>query len=236
MGNSLVKLKKIIIGFVWPKLPKTFQFSIGCFRILNNKFGYKTSVIKGLPLDAENNPIPWYTYPAIEFLNQFDYSDKTVFEWGGGNSSLFWSRRAQKIFTVDNDKEWADKIKSESKNGNLEIRWIDNKDKYIGAIHDLSGKFDLIIIDGKFRSECANTCLSHLKEGGLIILDNSDWYPKTAKRLKSCGLLQIDFSGFGPCNNYTWTTSLFFSRNFNFKTVNENQPVHSLGSIKQYAE
>jgi len=44
----------------------------------------------------------------------------------------------------------------------------------------------------------------------IIILDNSDWYHEAGARLRTAGFLDISFSGFGPCNNYTWTTSLFF--------------------------
>jgi len=44
----------------------------------------------------------------------------------------------------------------------------------------------------------------------IIILDNSDWYHEAGARLRTAGFLDISVSGFGPCNNYTWTTSLFF--------------------------
>jgi len=46
--------------------------------------------------------------------------------------------------------------------------------------------------------------------GVIVIFDNSDWYPKTVEFLReNLGWVQIDFHGFGPINNYTWTTSLF---------------------------
>jgi len=54
--------------------------------------------------------------------------------------------------------------------------------------------------------------------------------------LREHNLIQVDFSGFGPCNNYTWTTSLFFSRNFNFKTSCFNQPLQPIGGLKQYGD
>ena len=36
--------------------------------------------------DRDGNPIPWYTYPAIEYISQFDYSEKEIFVKDG---SLF---------------------------------------------------------------------------------------------------------------------------------------------------
>lgn len=44
----------------------------------------------------------------------------------------------------------------------------------------------------------------------MLILDNSDWYPKSVAFLREkLRWMQTDFHGFGPINNYTWTTSIF---------------------------
>lgn len=48
----------------------------------------------------------------------------------------------------------------------------------------------------------------HLK--GAIILDNADWYPRTAAMLRSADFKQIDFCGFGPFNAFNAATSIFF--------------------------
>ena len=46
--------------------------------------------------------------------------------------------------------------------------------------------------------------------GVMLVLDNSDWYPNTVRFLQEkLGWMQIDFHGYGPINNYTWTTSIF---------------------------
>ncbi len=44
----------------------------------------------------------------------------------------------------------------------------------------------------------------------MLIFDNSDWYPNAVRYLKEkLRWIQIDFHGYGPINNYTWTTSIF---------------------------
>ena len=44
----------------------------------------------------------------------------------------------------------------------------------------------------------------------MLILDNSDWYPNSVAFLQeNLRWIQIDFHGFGPIDNYTWTTSIF---------------------------
>jgi len=44
-------------------------------------------------------------------------------------------------------------------------------------------------------------------------------------------LIQVDFYGFCPLNNYTKTTSLFLSRDFNFATLEKIQPVNGIGNL-----
>jgi hypothetical protein len=46
----------------------------------------------------------------------------------------------------------------------------------------------------------------------MLIFDNSDWYPNTVRFLQEkLGWMQIDFHGYGPINNYTWTTSILMN-------------------------
>src|SRR6185312_7790805 len=60
------------------------------FEILSCDMGQLNTMMLNLPVDASKRPLPWYTYPAIEYLRQFDFTDKYIFEFGCGNSSLFW--------------------------------------------------------------------------------------------------------------------------------------------------
>jgi hypothetical protein len=97
-------------------------------------------------------------------------------------------------------------------------------------------KFDVIIIDGSHRYECALHARSKLAGDGLIILDNSDWKQKTAQLLRESDLIEVDMAGFGPINRYTWTTSIFFRRAVNLVPANDRQPVHGIGSVNRRDE
>jgi hypothetical protein len=89
----------------------------------------------------------------------------------------------------------------------------------------------VIVVDGDWRGACAERALAALAPGGLIVLDNADWYPGTCAMLRATNLIQVDFSGFGPVNPYTWTTSLFLHRDFRARPVGERQPVPAVGSL-----
>lgn len=94
-------------------------------------------------------------------------------------------------------------------------------------------KFDVIVIDGIERFACAQEAVKNLKQDGFIILDNSDWHEKTSEFLRAHDLIEIDMSGFGPINNYTWTTSLFLKRGVDLVPLSTRQPLHAIGALKK---
>jgi protein-L-isoaspartate O-methyltransferase len=147
-----------------------------------------------------------------------DFSEYSVFEFGSGCSTLFWAKRVKKIISVEDNKKWHEKIRDLAKSGipNLDYLFTENENEYAGYLSQYAEPFDIIIIDGVWRGRCAENAVAHIKKHGgkLLVLDNSDWYPNTVKFIrKELDWLQVDLHGFGPINNYTWTTSIFFNRN-----------------------
>ena len=201
------------------------------------EFAIDKTIDEKICVDKDGNPIPWYTYPAIEYLSQLDFSDKDIFEFGCGNSTMFWVKRAKNVTSIEDNLNWFGKWQNEFKHDKLDIRWRDEGDGYFNAIFEDNKKYDVIVVDGKRRADCARCALKALKDGGMIILDDSDRintskeYVDAVNELKKGNLIQIDFYGFCPMNNYTKTTSLFLSRNFNFKSQYTIQPINGLGNL-----
>ena len=107
-----------------------------------------------------------------------------------------------------------------------------DNNKYAETILD-SGFYDLIIIDGIQRLACARNAVSHLNSGGMIVLDNSDWYEAACLELsENSNLIQINFSGFGPINNYCWSTSVFLHRDFAMPSKESSVP-RPTGGLKK---
>lgn len=227
---------KIKIHFQWGLLMYSEKF-LKFIEMWQKDFAIERTIDEKVCIDRDGNPIPWYTYPAIEYLSQFDYSQKEIFEFGCGNSSLFWANRAQFVTSIEDNTVWYEKWIKEFHKDNLDIRWRDEGEDYYNAVFEDKKKYDVIIIDGKRRADCAQTAIKALNSGGLIILDDSDRintsleYRNAVSALKSANLLQVDFYGFCPMNNYTKTTSVFFSRNFNFVSKYEVQPINGLGNL-----
>lgn len=194
--------------------------------------GFIRSVLGAKPVGPDGEPIPWFTYPAIEYLKQFDFSEKRVFEYGCGNSSLFWARHAKEVIAVESDRRWFDHV-ARMRPPNLLLMLETDKARYVSSISRQDGKFDVIVIDGQWRNACANICTGSLTDYGMIILDNSDRQYKGCDRLREQGFFQIDFSGFSPINGYVSTTSIFI-RAANQLQLNFS-PSSPVGGLRQLA-
>jgi hypothetical protein len=137
--------------------------------------GWINSFIKKEPVDKNNSPIPWITYPAISFLSERLNHDLLIFEYGSGNSTLYYSKIVKKVIAVEHNKEWYEKIKSKlSENSEIIFVNLDYGGVYCQTIKSTGQKFDIIIIDAEDRVNCIKNCLNNLSENGVIILDDSE--------------------------------------------------------------
>lgn len=218
------RLKSLLRRYLAPAAPGDAE------SLLDDIYGHNMSRKLGKPVLKDGTTIPWYTYAAIEFLDQFDLSGKTVFEWGCGNSSVYFAARSKKVISVEHDQAWFERM-DKMKDANQEIV-LTSLEEYPGGIGRFAQTFDIIVIDGQRRFDCVQKAMPFLNEGGMIILDNSDWFYLSAAYLREeHGLMQVDFHGFGPINRYTWTTSVFFNKGFKFPLKHGRQPYNPAGGL-----
>ena len=181
------------------------------FRTLARGYNQWNTIRDGDCKDCKGEAIPWYTYPAVEYLSHLDLGQLSVFEYGSGNSTLWWSQRARSVVSIENDPEWYERVTSKLKGCTGDVIYQLQTDRQ-GYVHSLAREFDITVIDGRYRMECAKRFLDVCNNGTMLIFDNSDWYPNTIESIrKSLGWAELDFHGFGPINMYTWTTSIFIN-------------------------
>lgn len=213
-------------------LPVTVKKQLHNFYTLAMTYGQYKTIRRWDCTNEVSGKIPWYTYPAIEYLDNIDFSDKVVFEYGSGNSSAYWAKKAKFVYSIEHNKEWYEKITPQTLPNQI-IQLCESQEEYLAAIENIPEKIDVIIIDGMYREECSKIASNFLAPNGIIILDNADWYKETSKYLReSLDLLEVDFHGFGPINAYTWTTSIFFTRSARPRPLNNTQPHYSMAAIK----
>lgn len=64
---------------------------------------------------ALNNHIPWIVFEAEELLKSYLNNNSNIFEFGSGGSTLFFSKYAKNVFSVEHNYEWFQKVASEVK-------------------------------------------------------------------------------------------------------------------------
>jgi len=236
--KRVAKMFKIVLRRIFKIFPPSFQklfFDLlrqkHNFSVLAQDYGQFRTIRKGSCLDREGKPVPWYTYPAIEYFSHIDFSTMRVFEFGSGNSSLWWARRCLSLTSIESDQHWFGKVSQDREAGlKFDYRLEEHETDYIAAPG--LKEADVVIIDGKYRSKCVDafivTCQEKASGGVMLIFDNADWYPSTINRLRqSLDWVQVDFHGFGPINTYTWTTTIFL----NPRRVQELKYIRPLMSI-----
>lgn len=175
--------------------------------------GWFRSFIDEEAVDGEGNPLPWITYPAIDFLKQRLRPEMTVFEYGCGWSTLWWASRVREVVSVEHDKEWHDKIKRLApQNCRIYHIPLEYGGSYSKKVAEFNAAFDIIVIDGRDRVNCAINALKALKPGGVLIWDNSDReeYGPGYRFLLERGFRKIEFIGLAPLINYKSETSIFY--------------------------
>lgn len=95
-----------LLGGLFHRLLPVFARGRENARILAYGHGQARSIRALRPVDGSGNPLPWYTYPAIEYLTQFDWRSASIFEFGAGYSSFFWAARAARVEAVESDPQW----------------------------------------------------------------------------------------------------------------------------------
>ncbi|MBQ7206525.1 MAG: SAM-dependent methyltransferase [Lentisphaeria bacterium] len=208
-------------------------------RLLMNEFGLAETIRKKASIDAEGNAVPWYTYPAIEFLKQLDLSRKSVFEFGSGNSTLWWAAHARTVRSVEHDPAWYEGMVPRIP-GNVKLLLETDGEKYAGT---LDAEYDVIVIDAEWRDKCAAQALKHISDAGMIIVDDAQRVQNFSEYRRALGALQsdprfmeIDFPGFTPITTYTKITSIFISRQADLKRSSAVYPEFCIGNLRDEHE
>lgn len=175
--------------------------------------GWFRSFREKRPVDAAGLPIPWITYPALDFLTSRIDSSFSVFEYGCGNSTIWWAARVRYLAAVDHDPLWIAAVRAKLPSP-VEIHHLplEPAANYVDAISVQDGLFDIVMVDGRHRNQCLQRAPQKLSTRGIIILDNSErpQYQPGCAYLKSIGFRRVDFSGLVPVVCWKSCTSVFY--------------------------
>lgn len=132
---------------------------------------------------------PWLTPDAIEFLDQWLRKADHGAEFGSGRSTIWFAKRVSTLLSVENNPDWYNKVKQWLQDENCDhVDYLlagENENesdlirasKYVNPAIELPEEsLDIAVVDGRWRSQCANALICKLKPGGLLIIDNANLY------------------------------------------------------------
>lgn len=164
-------------------------------------------------INKKSEPVPWVTYPFIDFIEK--RLDKTlkVYEFGSGFSTLFYATRTHNITSVEHNLDWYKKMKSLAPS-NAEIVFCaeDINGLYSKSIGMKNEVYDVIIVDANDRINCTKQALSALSVKGVLVLDDSDRYEyeEAFDFMKKSGFKEITFWGISPGYFNRKATTVFY--------------------------
>ena len=208
--------------------PDIALFLASAMNILSAGLGYKTSADQRACVLGDGRPIPMMSYSLVEYLLGLDLSSFDLLELGGGSSTPFWAVRTQSVVSLETSAEWLGALQARNI-PKLEAR-LSTPESMANDMAALARSFDAIVIDAAAnRFQLAKRAIEMLRPGGFVILDNSDWYPNSARLLREADLIQVDFHDFRPLHHFRCTTSLFLHREFRPKPNAARLPLVPIG-------
>lgn len=131
---------------------------------------------------------PWLTPAAIGLLESLLRPADRGVEFGSGRSTAWFARRVAALTSVEHDERWHETVTA-----TLQARGLRNVDCILApgdqpmerggdsayartALSFPDDSIDFALVDGRYRDYSAKFILPKIKPGGMLIIDNVNWY------------------------------------------------------------
>jgi hypothetical protein len=166
-------------------------------------------------VSRSGDPLPWYSYPCVDFLRFREFSQKSVLEFGGGQSTVWWAKKARFVTTLEGDKAWfAELVQRVPDNAQVHYTSTESRKTNVAAVRRILTEadqetYDVIVIDGLYRRDLVPIAIERLSQDGIIICDNAEGYG-FFEAFRSSGMARVDFFGMGAGGVLPYATSIYF--------------------------
>ncbi|MDC7995004.1 class I SAM-dependent methyltransferase [Altibacter sp. HG106] len=136
--------------------------------------------------EKKHPELPWVNPTAITLLDSLLSPTDVGVEMGSGRSTVWYAQRCAQLTSIEDHKEWFDRIQGQLKAKKCEnvtylFKTAEGRSPeatpYVQFVNELpDASIDFIIVDGKHRDAIANTAIDKLKMGGILLLDDSHRY------------------------------------------------------------
>lgn len=139
-----------------------------------------------LILHERSNPgEPWLTRQMVKILDGLLRPHDIGLEFGSGRSTTWFAERLGALTSVEHDDQWYGLVRPNLSRFEDRVRYFlrpdgkagDGGSKYVQVAELFpDSTLDFVLIDGVARDYCAAASLGKLKRGGLIVIDNVNWF------------------------------------------------------------
>lgn len=131
---------------------------------------------------------PWITRAAHDILASFLRKTDVGLEFGSGRSTVWFARRVAHLTSVEHDPAWHQRVNAllaSAHLANVESHLFPTQDTessgtgsdYVKvAQHCADASLDFVLVDGIHRALCALFAMDKVRPGGLLIIDNVNWF------------------------------------------------------------
>lgn len=175
--------------------------------------GYIESVRRKRPCRPDGSPIPWMNYNIISLLEDRLHENLSLFEYGSGNSTLFFSSLVGNVVSIECEEVWYREIAdSMPENVMLLLHAPFDAEGYVNTAAAQDQKFDVVVVDAEERSRCMLRAPDCLTDGGIIVLDDAarEAYQSATQELLDRGFRKLDFEGLKPGGIRSYRTTVFY--------------------------
>jgi predicted O-methyltransferase YrrM len=148
--------------------------------------------------ERRNADKPWLTPESIDYLENNLNTTMTGLEFGSGRSTAWFAGKLGRLISVEHHTEWFKTVQvrlADAGLSNVDYRHVpldhpenepekgryDPQPMYVAVASGFpDGFFDLVVVDGHYRTNCILASLAKVKPGGLLLVDDANLWPKNA--------------------------------------------------------
>ena len=157
--------------------------------------GIKDALNRRFPRLRARLPILPFMHPTeVRLIESYLDRDKIMLEFGCGGSTLHFAKKVKRLYAIEHDREWFERMKSRIP-ANVNLRHVaagaepegtprvadcweglthssraNTFGAYIQAPKAFGTPFDVVLIDGRARPECARAVLPLLAPQGVVFI------------------------------------------------------------------
>ena len=131
--------------------------------------------------EKKNPSLPWLTKESIVFLENYLTSEHTGLELGSGRSTIWFAKKVNYLISIEHDNDWyehvCNMIKEQKLSNKIDYRSCADLEHYAAQVTALDDdSLNFCLVDGKVMDLCSVNVIPKIKNGGLLVIDNINWF------------------------------------------------------------